>query len=209
MKSINIVGEDPVTRAIIKRLLRDYRSEDCTAGAEYPFRGGEIKKQAAIFNTAAQNGSQSFLLTDLDEINCAPQLLNAWLNGTAVADNLLFRVAVEEAETWLIADIQGFSQWLGISPELIPAPKIMDTRKPQIIEICPPIKPSLFLMMHLANASTNEERKAALMPLRGAKKGPNYNSELLPFIQNEWSPENARQNSYSLNKAIQRLQSQW
>jgi hypothetical protein len=43
-------------------------------------------------------------------------------------------------------------------------------------------------------------------PKKGATKGPEYNSCMLPFTQNIWNIDNARQNTDSLNRMIVRLQ---
>lgn len=44
------------------------------------------------------------LLTDLDADNCAPELKRKLLGGLEQAENLVFNVAVDEAEAWLMAD---------------------------------------------------------------------------------------------------------
>lgn len=38
-------------------------------------------------------------------------------------------------------------------------------------------------------------------------KGREYNSALLPYIRTKWNAENARKNSYSLDRTILRIQS--
>lgn len=198
---IDIVGEDQVTQQIIERLINDYR-KDISIKSRLPARGSQIKILAPKLNLLA---SPVFLLTDLDNYFCPPSLLTDWLNGEKLNEELLFRIAQEEAETWLMADREGFSKWLEIDIELVPTPKVIDS-KTGALEIIFPIKPSLFMMMNLASTSKNNELRENLTPITGAKKGPAYNSSILPFIKNKWNIENAAKNSYSLTKAIMRLQ---
>jgi hypothetical protein len=197
---IDIVGEDPVTQSIIERLLLEYR-KDITIKNRLPARGGQIKNLAPIYNKL---GTPVFLLTDLDQYHCAPSLISDWFGKQAIASPFLFRIAHEEAETWLMADREGFSKWLGVKADLIPPVKAVD-RKKTIHEIICPIKPSLHMMTKIACHSTKKDLKAALTPVKGASKGPGYNMVLTPFVHNSWNIENARTNSYSLNKTIDRL----
>ena len=197
---IDIVGEDPVTQSMIERLLKEYRS-DITIKNRLPARGGQIQNLAPKYNAL---GSPVFLLTDLDSYNCPPQLIKKWFGEENISNELLFRIAQEEAETWLMADRKGFSKWLSVDENLIPELKLIDKKK-GISEIIFPIKPSLFMMMRIASHSTNKKLKEDLTPKKGAGKGPAYNSAMLPFIEKKWNIENAASNSYSLTKAIERL----
>jgi hypothetical protein len=198
--NVDIVGEDPVTKAIIERLLSDYR-EDVSIKERVPVRGGQIKAYAPKYNLL---GSPVIMLTDLDEYDCPPSLISDWFGNNPINENLLFRIAQEEAETWLMADREGFSKWLGVSVDLIPKPRKIDKRKP-IYEIICPMKPSLYMMREIASKSSKTELKDLLIAREGAKKGPGYNSALLPFIKNKWDVNNAASNSHSLAKAISRL----
>lgn len=197
---IDIVGEDAVTQAIIERLLSDYR-EDINIIRRLPARGSEIKNLAPKYNLL---NSPVFLLTDLDAYHCPPSLIKDWFPGLEITNDFMFRIAQEEAETWLMADRQGFAQWLNVDINLIPEPQVIDKRIGSIEIICP-LKPSLFMMRNIASASTNQTLKEYLTPIAGAKKGPGYNTAILPFIKNIWNIENAAKNSYSLSKAISRV----
>lgn len=199
---IDIVGEDPVTQAIIERLLFDYR-KDFQIVRRLPARGSEIKNLAPKYNLL---NSPVFLLTDLDAYHCPPSLIDDWFQESEISENLLFRIAQEEAETWLMADRKGFAKWLNVGIELIPEPQIIDKRR-GIMEIICPLKPSLFMMRNIASYSQNQTLREYLTPISGAKKGPGYNTAMLDFIKNVWNVENAAQNSYSLSKAIIRLKS--
>lgn len=198
---IDIVGEDQVTQTIIERLINDYRT-DLSINNRLPVRGGQIQTLAPKLNLL---DSRIFLLTDLDNYDCPPSLVTDWLGGQPVNPQLLFRVAKDEAESWLMSDREGFSKWLQIDIDLIPTPSIIDN-KTGAIELVFPYKPSLYMMLTMASKSSNKELKEYLTPVKGAKKGPGYNSAILPYIKDKWDIENAAKNSESLARTIQRLQ---
>ncbi|MBM2816693.1 MAG: hypothetical protein HW421_3455 [Ignavibacteria bacterium] len=197
-----VVGEDAVTQEIIKKLISFvFTNELCNCRPE-PVRGGQIKSLALKYNKL---NSFIFLLTDLDTYDCPPTLINDWLPNIAISPKMIFRVACPEAEAWLISDRIGFSKYFGLKSELIPIVKNVDKRNPENIELYFPYKPSLFLIRELIGNSSNIKLKQMLQPRDRAKKGSEYNFALLPFIKNKWNIEEARKNSYSLNKAIIRL----
>lgn len=49
MKEVYVVGEDPVTKEIVSRIIRDYAPNLYIKGY-LPARGGEIKKKMESFN---------------------------------------------------------------------------------------------------------------------------------------------------------------
>lgn len=198
MIDIIIVGEDAVTREIIKRLLRHSR-DDFQITREEPIRGGEIKNKILNYNRLNQ---PVFVLTDLDEIDCPPSLIKNWFNQTPINPNLIFRVACDEAEAWLMADKIGFSRFLGIKESDLPGLKKLDRRNSENVELQFKYKPSLYLMRELINNKLLAEQ---LKPRLGAKKGPEYNTAIIPFIQKTWNIDSAAKNSYSLRKAIKRV----
>ena len=70
MKDVYIVGEDPVTIEIIRRIVKYYAPNLCIKGY-LPARGSEIKNKMENFN----NFSLVYpviLLSDMDTADCAP-----------------------------------------------------------------------------------------------------------------------------------------
>jgi hypothetical protein len=197
---VDIVGEDEVTRAVIMRIIKDFR-QDIIIDKILPARGGQLKTLAPKYNRL---NSPIILLTDLDVYDCPPSLLLDWFQSNRLNPNLLFRIAYGETESWLMSDRKGFSEWIESEINLIPYHSIIDKRK-GIIEIVFPYKPSLYLMREIAVHSKNKEKREALIPLERAKKGPLYNSILIAFIEKHWNISNASINSTSLTKAIQRI----
>jgi len=205
MKDVVIVGEDPVTREVIKKLLEVICPNGFNVIREDPVRGSEIKKLAPNYNLLAQS-LPVILLADLDNNNCPPTEQAAWLNNQPKHPNLMFRFAIDEAESWLLADRPGFAAFLGIDMVHIPEPTASRSREPRNLEIRPRYKSSLFLMRELASISPKTELKRQLTPLDKTSKSAEYNSALLPFISLHWNVNTAKQNSYSLQKMVHRLE---
>jgi hypothetical protein len=201
MTDIIVVGEDEVTREIVKRLLHD-SAHPFRIIREEPIRGGEIEKKAPMYNAL---NLPVIMLTDLDTYDCPPSLISDWFANSPISPRLIFRVAYGEAESWLMADTEGFSGFLSISGGHIPGVRNIDRRNPENIEPNFPYKPSLYLMRELARHSGDNDLKQKLTPRKLAKKGPEYNSALRPFIRNDWNIDAAARNSYSLRKAVKRI----
>ncbi len=138
MVEVVIAGEDPATRAIIKRLMKDICPEGMLITREMPARGSQIKSMAPNFNKLAES-FKVILLADLDQGHCPATEQAAWLNGEPRLPNFMFRFAVDEAESWLLADRKGFAGFLGVKTELIPEPTPANRKEPYNIEIRPPV----------------------------------------------------------------------
>jgi hypothetical protein len=198
---LTVVGEDFVTREIMIRLIRD-------AGFTFPIsqrpvRGSKIKSEAPKYLKIASINNPVFILVDMDTDDCPPVVIIDFFQQKKFPEGFIFRVAVTEAENWLIADREGFARYFKIPIESIPEKKSIKPREVTNVEIPTPYKTSLFLMRELASLSKNSELKRQLTPVgRGASKGMEYNSALIPYIRNAWNPSRASKNSTSLKKAI-------
>jgi hypothetical protein len=110
-----------VLRTILKQVKRDY-----IVGTVYGKKGADyLRQKIRAFNTAAK-GSAFLVLTDLDAHHCAPALIEEWFHCRLDQypqhrhSNLVFRVAVREIESWVMADRDRFADFLGISKAFIP-----------------------------------------------------------------------------------------
>jgi hypothetical protein len=129
----------------------------------------------------------------LDRHSCPPALISEWLSAPK-HHNLLFRVAVREVESWLLADRDGVAAFLGISRTLIPRrPDELQQPKEELIG--------------LAKRSRNRERCRDIVPPPNStrKQGPGYNGALGMFAQEHWSPDKASQESPSLLRTLEVL----
>jgi len=186
---INLVVEDPLSEAILRTILRQsghpYSIGTCFGQGGF----GYIKKRIRGFNKAAK-GTPFFVLTDLDKNECPAVLLKEWLSEPQ-HPNLLFRIAVREVESWLLAHRDGLSGFLGVRVASIPE------------DVDAIDDPKQFLI--------NLARKSRYRPLREdivpsprstASVGPDYNGRLISFVQNHWKASVAMRYSSSLKRAV-------
>ena len=154
-----------------------------------------LRSRANNWNAAAAAGTPILLLTDLDQHPCPSGLIDDWLDFDR-HPNLIFRVAVREVESWVLADREGFSGFFNISvanvplqPDQIPDPKQV--------------------LVNLARSSRIRVLRDAVVPRRGstAIQGPDYNACLGEFVRNHWNRNAAAESSPSLNRAWERLMS--
>ena len=105
MKEVYVVGEDPVTKEIVSRIIRDYAPNLYIKGY-LPARGGEIKKKMENFN-AFSLSYPVVLLSDMDADDCAPMAKDNLTKGMSSQNSgFIINIAVDEAEAWLFADIK-------------------------------------------------------------------------------------------------------
>ena len=204
MKGIYFYGyaEDALSCAVMRRLFR-YHNETADDDLHMVFnpgfpenkRGcGNLKRLIPKISAMARNaGLRTFVLTDLDQTECAPELLRSWFELEAVSpqvpDHLLFRIAEREVEAWLLADRFELSEFLGIAavnftsdPDALSDPK-----------------------QHLLNVIRAKGRKRyhkEMLPLGNAHVGSEYNSKLCEFVEGHWHPDVARNYSDSLERAV-------
>ena len=195
--------EDQPSAAIARKLVdkRNSRMEYSLVFREgFPaiMRGsGAIKNNCEAFLKMAKGGIYSFILTDLDTAECACSLIRNWFsipenNKLSLPPQCIFRVAVREIESWIIADHKVWSDFIGI-----PAGNF--SSKPD--ELDDPKK-------HLLNVIRKKGKKKIhreMLPSGTAQIGPRYNEIMCDFIENTWEPERAAKNSPSLDRAIKAL----
>ena len=189
MRYYTSIYEDEITHQIMLKIYELFGN--CIAESRtIPCHGkGKIKKQIKAYINAAQYGNY-FVITDLDnDFNCAPLLIKKWLSGSST-NQLIFRIAVHEIESWLLADKAGFAAFFSISENLIP---------PEPDNIIDPKQ----TVIALARRSKKREIRETIVPIDDYMvNGPEYNAKFQYFVQNCWNINSARKNSPSLDKAI-------
>lgn len=156
-------------------------------------RGGGrtgILKKAAAYNAAAKI-SPWFVLVDLDSPSkCVVEKLKVWMPSPS--DMMVFRVAVPELESWLLADREAAAHFLGVAQSKVPRdPDTLDDPKQEII--------------NLARGSRKREIREGLVPRVGASLGPTYVSDISKFGREAWRPRIAAEESPSLRRCMRRL----
>lgn len=142
---------------------------------------------------ASQQGVPHIVLTDLDRNDCAPGLIER-LAVTSIPGQMIFRVAVREVESWILADRSGIAGMTGLPLAKLPI-------EPDLIE-----DPKQYLL-NLVRRCKKSRLKRDVLPEVGstASKGIFYNDRFGTFARTEWNVDAAAKRSPSLNKALLRL----
>jgi len=187
------VYEDEVTHQVMLKIY-DFFKGHFSELRGIPCSGkGKIMKHIRAYNNAAKHGYY-FVITDLDDdYDCAPLLIKDWLPDIH-ANQLLFRVAVHEVESWLLADKKNLAAFFSISQELVPSKPDNEADPKRTV-------------ITLAKRSRKREIRESIVPIDDyATIGPGYNIIFRNFIQNFWNIDSARRNSHSLDRAIRSLE---
>jgi hypothetical protein len=185
--------EDELSLALIQKIFSQLEN-NYLIGAKFPGRGaGYLKKNIKSFNELSK-GFPFFLLTDLDNDECAPAKIRDWIK-VPLNPNFLFRIAVRESESWVLADRHSFSKFLNISINRIPL-------KTDMID-----DPKRFLIK-MVRSSRKNNLKNDIVPAKNstASIGRNYNEPLVHFVRDEWDVYEAVKHSESLKRTVARLQ---
>ena len=187
------VYEDEPTHQVMLRLYEYFKGRFSELRSISCNGKGKIKKQIGAYNNAAQY-NHYFIIADLDNsYDCAPSLINDWLPDKHTS-KFLFRVAVHEIESWLLADRANFAAFFSISQVLVPLYPDNELDPKQTV-------------ITLAKKSRKREIREAIVPADDfVKIGQGYNVQLQKYIQNVWDINSARKNSPSLDKAIKSLE---
>jgi hypothetical protein len=189
---ISLAVEDALTESLAHRILGAIPTQYATQTIYNRGGNGYLKRIIDGLNNAAK-GTPFLVGTDLDRYECPSALIADWLRHPK-HHNLLIRVAVREAEAWVLADRHAFAEFLGIKVANVPAD----------VEALPNPKESL---IQLARGARKRQLRDDLCPSPSStsKIGPNYNARLGSFVSTSWNPNHARLNSRSLDRTMNRL----
>jgi hypothetical protein len=189
---INLAFEDALTESLALKIFQSIPTEYATQTIYNRGGYGYLKRIINGLNNAAK-GTPFLVGTDLDTYECPSALIDDWLKHPK-HHNLLIRVAVREAEAWVLADRETFANFLGINV----------ARVPTDVEAVPDPKEKL---IQLTRGSPKKQLRDDICPPPHStrKIGPNYNARLGSFVSGSWDPAVARANSQSLDRTISRL----
>jgi len=199
MIPINIAVEDKLSETVIRKVLQTSKHSYIVGACFCRGASGYLKKNIKGFNNASK-ATTFLLLTDLDTTECAPTLIRQWLTCPQ-NPNFLFRIAVKEIESWILADRISFANFLGIPVKRIPL--ITD-------EINDPKQ----FILNLADKSKKTSLRSGMIfrQKEVLRPGPDYNGCLISFIEKDWKISQAVLHSPSLKStvdAIDKLQFQY
>lgn len=190
---IHVVTEGKLEVPVAKRLIAFCGH---SRGTIYQVKGsGNIKKEAATYACLADTETAVLVLTDfMDSDSTCPIAAKKSYLGKRIASihqNFLLRFAVNELESWLLADHKNFAGLLGVRADRISSqPDSLPDPKKHIAE--------------LARLSPQRAIKADLISATG-RQGRLYLPKMEKFINDGWDIEAARRRSPSLNRCIVRL----
>ncbi len=187
---ISAAVEGIVDEAVIRRLVRHVGGE---VHRVYGRNGkAHLRQRIHGFNQAASI-SPWIVLVDLNrDADCPPPLLADWLPHPS--PHMCFRVAVRAVESWLLADRERISQFLGVPVGRVPhAPELIEDPKG--------------LMVQLAARSRRRDIREDMVPRPGSGRltGPAYASRLIEFTETHWRPRVSARFSDSLRRCLLRL----
>ncbi len=188
---VTLIFEDNLSEAVMTKILMQfpdkYEIYQSYSGQGFGYLKTNIKgfNQASIINP-------HFMLTDLDRYECPMALRNDWIDFE-LQDNFIFRIAVREVESWVLADRESLSRYFNVALANFPIkPDLESDPKNTLIQ--------------LARRSKKREIREDIVPINtNAKIGPNYNGCLSEYVFKFWSIENAILNSESLERTYLKL----
>jgi hypothetical protein len=192
MRDVALATEDELSEVVGQRLVND-AGADLTVTLRLRRGGfGYLRSRMRNFCELARQ-MPVLLLTDLDTEQCPMTLIGAWSRNNAVPGQLLFRVAVRQVESWLLADREGVASFLRVSVGRLPGnpDELADAKQS---------------FLRLASRAPRRIREE-LIAEQGAKAGQGlgYNALLCNFVRNRWNPARAATRSDSLDRARSRL----
>lgn len=191
---VYIVIEDDLSESVVQKII-SRSSKPFDIAVVYGRQGNSwIETRISRFNYYAK-GVPVIILTDLDHEDCPPKLKNDWL-GQNTEHKLLFAVAVEEVEAWIMADRRSFSNYLNIGLSNIPTDveSIHDPKE---------------FLIELAHKSPYGNIKKDIVPPQESTsvQGPGYNERLTAFVENKWNLIEAAKISPSLDRFVNKINS--
>ncbi|MBK7767294.1 MAG: hypothetical protein IPI44_15045 [Sulfuritalea sp.] len=123
---------------------------------------------------------------------CPVDLVQQWLPGHTES-RFVFRLAVTEAESWLLADHATLAEFLAV-----PVARMPD--RPD--ELVDPKRVILGLARRSGHRWIRDEVGSSLAP---DKRGNGYNLHLVQYVRKHWRPTQAAEQSPSIARAIRNI----
>ena len=193
MTQLVVVGEDGLCCALGQRLVAHALPGWVHAVPPIDTRGvTNLIPRLARYINMARHGPAVICIADSDQ-GCPVELLTKWL-APAPPTGFVLRLAVREAESWLLADGPGMRDYFGVPLMKLPH---------QPDELVDPKKDLLKFLSRYAPARLRREMVQA-SPTQ-LLRGSGYNSGLRHFVSVAWRPDRAAGQSPSLRRALVRL----
>jgi len=191
MKQILVVGEDPLTCALGEQLVTELLPSWIMPLAAINKKG--VTKLIPEFPRFIEQAKFQPVLCIADtDGKCVKELLAKWLPKT-LPHNFCLRLAVAEAESWLIADRKSMADYFGIPEKHVS--KTPDEES----------DPKRHLLNLVRKSKNRDLRLEMVSQTDQSKQGTGYNPRLRHFVKVYWSAQRAAENSPSLARALLRI----
>lgn len=193
MTGILVVGEDRLSCALGERLVASCLPTWQLAGPAIDTRGvTRLLPDLSRYARQAERVRPVLCIADTDG-QCPVDLLARWM-PVPTPRCMLLRLAVTEAESWVIADREGAAQALAIPL----------TRLPHRPDEEP--DPKRLLLTLAARSRKRAIREELVSSVDRNKPGSGYNLHLSAFVRSHWDAHRAAQTSPSLARAVERIE---
>jgi hypothetical protein len=191
MIPIALATEDELSEAIALRLISEVHQPHEVTHKLRRDGFGYLRSKMDSWCQMAEHQIM-MVLTDLDRANCLVEFRDQWLAHRPLPASLVFRIAVREVESWVLADHLAMRELIGkkgvlpTEPDTLPDPKQA--------------------LLSLGKTAPKCVRDDLIKTIDGQlRQGLGYNARLTHWINTVWSPERAAERSPSLARARVRL----
>lgn len=192
MNDLLIVGEDALCCSLGERIVGEAMPGWRVHGQPFS-TGGVTKLWAALPRYVEQARHVRPVVCIADTDNGCPVDLKVQHLPPGSPPGFFLRLAVPEAECWVLADRMAVASYLQISAQSIAnAPEQLADAKQEVLRLAKKSKVRQF----------REEMVSGGNPL---KQGAGYNVHLRGLVRSAWSPGRAAENSPSLQRTMAKL----
>lgn len=191
MKRMLVVGEDELSCSLGQQLVAQLLPDWTLSRAPINKRG-VTKLIPELPRFVEQSRFQPVLcVADTDRM-CPVQWLKKW-SPRHFPERFFLRLAVPEAESWVLADRQGVSEFFKVSTAQInPNPEQLEDPKREVLR--------------LARKSKVRQIRDEMVSVTDINRvGSGYNTHLSALVRENWRAMRASERSSSLERAIRRL----
>ena len=190
MPSVYVATEGVTDTAVVRRICSDLGVDIVEV---YGQEGkDQLNQRLHGYNEAARRWPW-LVLRDLNsDADCASLLSHGLLPDPA--PHMVFRLAVREVESWLLADRDAFAQFFFVHVQRITeAPESIPDPKRHLVDI--------------VRRSRSRQMRDDIVPREGSGRsvGPGYSARITDFVETAWSPTTASLRSDSLRRCVNRL----
>lgn len=192
MIPIAVATEDELSEAIALRLISEVQQPH---EVTHKLRRGGFGYLRSKMDSWCQMAEHQVMmvLTDLDRANCLVEFRDQWVADRQLPESLVFRIAVREVESWVLADHEALRELVGKKGVLPPQPDVL-----------PDPKQALLGLGKIAPKSVRDD---LIKTIDGQlRQGLGYNARLTHWINTVWCPQRAAERSPSLARARIRIQ---